>query len=189
MKTTMQDIANYYNESEEINTSKLEGMIEEAGFISDCDTEFGICHNDTEKVVINDEGQAVVVPMEDSERKNYMESLSEYERELMIDTDSFGRDTSEKYGYTSSRTSTLRCIEDALVSYADDKMGIDEFDAEMARFESSWEEITESFEKPLTCKLNISLDFIALVKQAADGIEWDGSNNSREDLEAQSIYF
>lgn len=61
MKTTMQDIANYYNDSEEINTSELESMIEEAGFISDCGTEWGICHNDTEKVVIDDNGRAIVV--------------------------------------------------------------------------------------------------------------------------------
>ena len=61
MKTTMQDIANYYNESEEINTSKLEGMIEDAGFISDCGTEWGICHNDTEKVVIDDNGKAIIM--------------------------------------------------------------------------------------------------------------------------------
>ena len=60
MKTTMQDIANYYNECEDVNTSKLEGMIEEAGFISDCDTEWGICHNDTEKVIIDDNGKAIV---------------------------------------------------------------------------------------------------------------------------------
>lgn len=61
MTTTMQDIANYYNESEEINTFVLECMIEEAGFISDCDTEWGICHNDHEKVVIDDNGKAIVV--------------------------------------------------------------------------------------------------------------------------------
>lgn len=61
MKTTMQDIANYYNESEEINTFELECMIEKAGFISDCDTELGICHNDTEKVIIDDNGKAIVV--------------------------------------------------------------------------------------------------------------------------------
>ncbi len=60
MKTTMQDISNYYNESEDVNTYKLEGMIEEAGFISDCDTEWGICHNDTEKVIIDDNGKAIV---------------------------------------------------------------------------------------------------------------------------------
>ena len=60
MKTTMQDIANYYNENEDVNTSKLEGLIEEAGFISDCDTEWGICHNDTEKVIIDDNGKAIV---------------------------------------------------------------------------------------------------------------------------------
>jgi len=61
MKTTMQDIANYYNESEEINTFDLECMIKEAGFISDCGTDWGICHNDTDKVVIDDNGNAIVV--------------------------------------------------------------------------------------------------------------------------------
>jgi hypothetical protein len=57
----MQDIANYYNESEDINTFELECMIEEAGFISDWGTEWGICHNDTEKIVIDGNGKAIVV--------------------------------------------------------------------------------------------------------------------------------
>ena len=58
---TMQDIADYYNESDCIDVPELESMIETAGWISDCDTEWGVCHNDTEKVIINDEGEAIVV--------------------------------------------------------------------------------------------------------------------------------
>lgn len=39
-------------------------MIEANGWVSDCDSECGVCYNDTEKVIINDECQALVVPME-----------------------------------------------------------------------------------------------------------------------------
>lgn len=60
---TMQDIADYYNESDCLNVAELEAMIEANGWVSDCGDEWGVCHNDTEKVIINDEGEAVVVPM------------------------------------------------------------------------------------------------------------------------------
>ena len=63
---TMQDVADYYNECDVLNTQALEAMIEANGWVSDCDTEWGVCHNDTEKVIINDEGQAVVAPMEEN---------------------------------------------------------------------------------------------------------------------------
>ena len=56
---TMQDVADYYNESDTLGP-ELDAMIEANGWISDCDSECGICHNDTEKVIVNDEGQAIV---------------------------------------------------------------------------------------------------------------------------------
>ena len=58
---SMQDIADYYNDADVLDTMELERMIEANGWVSDCDTEWGVCHNDTEKVVINDEGEAVVM--------------------------------------------------------------------------------------------------------------------------------
>ena len=58
---TMQDVADYYNEQDCIDVTTLEAMIEQNGWVSDCATDFGICHNDTEKVIVNDEGEAVVV--------------------------------------------------------------------------------------------------------------------------------
>lgn len=58
---TMQDIADYYNESDCLNVAELEAMIEANGWVSDCGDEWGVCHNDTEKVIINDEGEAIVV--------------------------------------------------------------------------------------------------------------------------------
>ena len=58
---TMQDVADYYNECDELYTPELEAMIEANGWTSDCATDFGICHNDTEKVIVNDNGEAVVV--------------------------------------------------------------------------------------------------------------------------------
>lgn len=57
---TMQEIADYYNESDFIDVPELERMIENAGWVSDCAMDFGVCHNETEKVIINDEGVAIV---------------------------------------------------------------------------------------------------------------------------------
>lgn len=61
---TMQDVADYYNECDVLDTQALEAMIEANGWVNDCDTVWGVCHSDTEKVIINDEGQAVFVPIE-----------------------------------------------------------------------------------------------------------------------------
>ena len=58
---TMQDVADYYNESDCIDVPALEAMIEANGWVSDCATEWGICHSDNEKVIVNDNGEAVVV--------------------------------------------------------------------------------------------------------------------------------
>lgn len=60
---TMQDVADYYNECDFLDTQELEAMIEANGWTSDCATEWGICHNDTEKVIINDNGEAIVVSL------------------------------------------------------------------------------------------------------------------------------
>lgn len=58
---TMQDVADYYNETDCIDVPALEAMIEANGWVSDCHEEWGVCHSYTEKVIINDEGKAVVV--------------------------------------------------------------------------------------------------------------------------------
>jgi hypothetical protein len=58
---TMQDIADYYNECECVNVQELEAMIEANGWVSDCSTDFGICHNEKNKVIINDDGKAEVI--------------------------------------------------------------------------------------------------------------------------------
>lgn len=58
---TMQDVADYYNETDCIDVPALEAMIEANGWVSDCHEEWGVCHSDTEKVVINDDGEAVVI--------------------------------------------------------------------------------------------------------------------------------
>lgn len=60
---TLQDVADYYNECDSINVPELEAMIEAAGWVSDCATDSGICHNDSETVIVNDDGVAVVVAM------------------------------------------------------------------------------------------------------------------------------
>lgn len=56
---TLQDVADYYNETD-ILGPELDAMIEANGWVNDCDSECGICHSDTEKVIVNDEGQAIV---------------------------------------------------------------------------------------------------------------------------------
>jgi hypothetical protein len=60
--STMEELAEYINESEEWPVD-VEAIIEENGWVSDCGTEFGVCHDASEKVVINDEGKAVCVTM------------------------------------------------------------------------------------------------------------------------------
>ena len=57
---TMQDLADYINAADEW-PADVEDIIERNGWVSDCGTEFGVCHNDQEKVIINDEGKAVAV--------------------------------------------------------------------------------------------------------------------------------
>jgi hypothetical protein len=79
---TMQDIADYYNECDVLDTAALERMIEDNGWVSDCATEWGICHNDTEKVVINDNGEAVVVPMEANPA---LDALMDAKRQLDVE--------------------------------------------------------------------------------------------------------
>lgn len=59
---SMQDIADYYNENEILGLD-FEQVIKENGWVSDMDSEWGICHNDKEKVIINDNGEAVVMPL------------------------------------------------------------------------------------------------------------------------------
>ena len=54
----MQEIADYYNKCSDM--SKLESMIEDSGFVSDCGETWGVCHNATEKVIISDNGRAFV---------------------------------------------------------------------------------------------------------------------------------
>lgn len=56
---TMQDVADYYNECDVLGP-EFDAMIEDNGWVNDCDSEWGICHNDNEKVVVNDEGKAIV---------------------------------------------------------------------------------------------------------------------------------
>lgn len=57
----MQEVADYYNNVDTLNTNELERLIDNSGWISDCGTTWGVCHNDEQKVIINDDGEAVVV--------------------------------------------------------------------------------------------------------------------------------
>lgn len=62
MKTinTMSELADYINNADEW-PADVEDIIERNCWISDCGTEFGVCHNSTEKVVIDDNGHAKVL--------------------------------------------------------------------------------------------------------------------------------
>lgn len=57
----LQDVADYYNESEDI--SMLDTLIDMVGAENDCHETWGICHNDKEKVIVNDNGEAVVITL------------------------------------------------------------------------------------------------------------------------------
>lgn len=57
---SLQEVADAYNATD--NTMALEAAIMASGYISDMHTEFGVCHDAKEKVIINDNGDAVVVP-------------------------------------------------------------------------------------------------------------------------------
>lgn len=56
----LQDVADYYNQTDVLGP-ELDAMIEKNGWVNDCDTEGGICHSETEKVIVNDNGEAVVM--------------------------------------------------------------------------------------------------------------------------------
>lgn len=58
---TLQDVADYYNENPYVDVAELERMIEDAGFVSDCDSDWYLCHKDNERVMLQDNGEAVVV--------------------------------------------------------------------------------------------------------------------------------
>ena len=61
---TLEDLAELINESEEWPMD-ANRAIRDNGWMDDTDTERGVCHTATEKVVIDDDGVAVVVPNED----------------------------------------------------------------------------------------------------------------------------
>ena len=56
----MEDLANYINKADEWPTD-VEDIIERNGWVSDCGTEFGVCHDGKNKVVMDDNGQAKVI--------------------------------------------------------------------------------------------------------------------------------
>ena len=39
---TLEEIARFYNESNDLNTAELERMIEESGYVSDCHEVWGV---------------------------------------------------------------------------------------------------------------------------------------------------
>jgi hypothetical protein len=57
---TLEELAEYYNDSDDYPLD-LEDIIERNGWVSDTGTEFGICHDDTRRVVVNERGIAEVL--------------------------------------------------------------------------------------------------------------------------------
>lgn len=93
--TTMGDLADYINAADEWPLDVWD-IIERNGWVSDCGTSWGICHNDTEKVVFNDDGVAVVLDVEKT-----LEEIA-YENGLeIVET------TSERTGYPSHMMDAL----------------------------------------------------------------------------------
>ena len=65
---TLEDLAEFYNESEDIDPFYFEEVIKNAGWVSDCHEEYGLAHNKTQKCIINERGVAEVVDMTPAER-------------------------------------------------------------------------------------------------------------------------
>lgn len=57
---TLDELANYINEADEWPTD-VEDIIEANGWVSDTGKQWGVCHNDREAVILDDEGNAEVV--------------------------------------------------------------------------------------------------------------------------------
>lgn len=90
---TMQDVADYYNEADCIDVPALEAMIKANGWVSDCGTEFGVCHSDKEKVIINDNGEAVVVSFRTTLRQKAIEFVNNMTDEELDRLIVMGHDT------------------------------------------------------------------------------------------------
>lgn len=58
---TLSQLAEFINNCEDYPTFKVEEICERNGWSSHLD-DFHVANNDTDKVIINDNGQAVVVP-------------------------------------------------------------------------------------------------------------------------------
>lgn len=56
---SLQDMANAYNETD--NMVELERDIIASGFASDMDTEWGVAHSDEGRVIVDDNGRAIVL--------------------------------------------------------------------------------------------------------------------------------
>ena len=60
---TLEALAEYINGKDEWPTD-VEAIIEKNGWVSDTGTQWGVCHSETEKIVLDDEGHAEVIQMQ-----------------------------------------------------------------------------------------------------------------------------
>ena len=60
MFDTMQEFADFINESGEW-PADAEDIIVQCGWVPDTGSTWGVCHNDDERVIIDDDGKAIVV--------------------------------------------------------------------------------------------------------------------------------
>lgn len=60
-KGSLQVVADFMNGSSELDIQGLEELIESVGAVSDLGTVWGICHNETEKVILNENCVAICV--------------------------------------------------------------------------------------------------------------------------------
>lgn len=60
---TLQELADIINECDGFPFVEVNQAIYDNGWVNDCFTEWGICHNDKEKLVFNEELKAVVITL------------------------------------------------------------------------------------------------------------------------------
>lgn len=58
---TMNELANYINACEDWPLAEFNEIIARNGWIDDSGETWGVCHNDNQKIVMNDQGEAEVI--------------------------------------------------------------------------------------------------------------------------------
>ena len=91
--STMEELAEYINEADEW-PADVEDIIEANGWVSDTGSEWGVCHDDNQKVVLNERGEAEVLDtghyaicMAVGDRQTYVATPADIEQGGSVDPD------------------------------------------------------------------------------------------------------